>query len=163
MTAIPTVVITAIATALLAAGGYAVGHKQGAAVCAADWQAKELASNQAWQQAQQRQQAHADELQRQLAQAQTNTRIRYKEILREIPAATSGRPCLGADALSVLDRFQSGTAPSLRLSATASESAGATDAVASDTQIAQWALDAIEQHERERARCNALIEWHRQP
>ena len=113
--------------------------------------------------ANQRQQAHADELQRQLAQAQTNTRIRYKEVLREIPATTSGRPCLGADALGVLDRFQSGAAPSLRLSATASESAGATDAVASDTQIAQWALDAIEQHERERARCNALIEWHRQP
>src|SRR5574344_1604852 len=100
MTPIPTVVITAIATALLASGGYAVGHKQGATACAADWQARELASTQAWQQAQQRQQAHADELQRQLAQAQTNTRIRYKEILREIPAATSGRPCLGADALS---------------------------------------------------------------
>ena len=157
MTPIPTVVITAIATALLVAGGYAVGHKQGATACAADWQARELASNQAWQQ------AHADELQRQLALAQTNARIRYKEVLREIPATTSGRPCLGADALGVLDRFQSGTAPGLRLSATASESAGATDAVASDTQVAQWALDAIEQHERERARCNALIEWHRQP
>lgn len=163
MSAIPTVFITAIATALLAAGGYAVGHKQGATACAADWQSKELASSQAWRQDQQRQQAHADELQRQLALAQANTRIRYKEVIREIPATTSGRPCLGADALGVLDRFQSGTAPSLRLSATASESAGATDAVASDTQIAQWALDAIEQHEHERARCNALIEWHRQP
>ena len=35
MSAIPTVFITAIATALLAAGGYAVGHKQGATACAA--------------------------------------------------------------------------------------------------------------------------------
>ena len=161
MSAIPTVFITAIATALLAAGGYAVGHKQGATACAADWQARELASTQAWQQAQQRQQAHADELQRQLAQAQTNTRIRYKEILREIPATTSGRPCLGADALGLLDRFQLAAQSRGGLPATTGESAGASGTAATDTQVAQWAADVIEQHERERARCNALIDWHR--
>ncbi len=29
-----------------------------------------------------------------------------------------------------------------------------------DPQVAQWAADVIKQHERERARCNALIDWH---
>ena len=147
----------------LIAGSYFTGRSAGTTACTAERQQHELALADLWRAEVARRQAVADDLQRQLAAADTKTRTIYKEVIREIPAATLGRPCLSDDALGLLDRFQSGAAPSLRLSATASESAGATDAVASDTQIAQWALDAIEQHERERARCNALIEWHRQP
>ena len=102
----------------------------------------------------------ADDLQRQLAVTETRTRTIYKEIIRETPAATLGRPCLSDDALGLLDRFQFGTAPGIRLSETASQSADSPSTVASDTQVAQWAADVIEQHERERARCNALIDWH---
>lgn len=104
--------------------------------------------------------AKADTLAARLAAAETRTRTVYKEIVRELPAATLGRPCLGDDALGLLDRF-AGLAPLDPLPAAAGQPADSGGSVATDTQIAGWIAAAWEQHERERQRCNALIDWHR--
>ena len=142
------------------AGSYFTGRSAGATACTAEWQARELRLADNWRAEVERQQALADDLQRRLATAETKTRTIYQEVIREIPAATLGRPCLSDDALGLLDRFQSALEPPVGLSATTGESADSPSTVASDTQVAQWAADVIEQHERERARCNALIDWH---
>ena len=144
----------------LIAGSYVTGRSAGTTACTAEWQARELELAGTWRAEVARRQALADDLQRQLAATETKTRTIYQEIIREIPTATLGRPCLSDDALGLLDRFQSLAAPSLGLSATAGQPADSPSVVASDTQVAQWAADVIEQHERERARCNALIDWH---
>ena len=144
----------------LIAGSYFTGRSAGATACTAEWQARELELADTWRAEVERSQTLADDLQRRLAAAETKTRTIYQEIIREIPTATLGRPCLSDDALGLLDRFQSLATPSLGLPATTGESADSPSTVASDTQVAQWAADVIEQHERERARCNALIDWH---
>ena len=144
----------------LIAGSYVTGRNAGAIACAAEWQARELALAATWRAEVERRQTLADDLQRQLAATETKTRTIYQEVIREIPVATLGRPCLSDDALGLLDRFQSLATPGFGLPATTGESSGAAGTVASDTQVAQWAADVIEQHERERSRCNALIDWH---
>ena len=146
---------------LLIAGSYVTGRNAGAIACAAEWQARELALAATWRAEVERRQTLADDLQRQLAATETKTRTIYQEVIREIPAATLGRPCLSDDALGLLDRFQLAAQSRGGLPATTGESAGASGTAATDTQVAQWAADVIEQHERERARCNALIDWHR--
>ena len=145
----------------LIAGSYFTGRSAGSTACTAERLAQELALADLWRAEVERRQAVADDLQRQLAAAENRTRTIYKEIIREIPAATLGRPCLSDDALGLLDRFQLAAQSRGGLPATTGESAGASGTAATDTQVAQWAADVIEQHERERARCNALIDWHR--
>jgi len=142
------------------AGSYFTGRSAGATACTAEWQARELALAATWRTEVERRQTLADDLQRRLATAETQTRTIYQEVIREIPTATLGRPCLSDDALGLLDRFQSALEPPVGLSSTTGQSADSPSSVASDTQVAQWAADVIEQHERERARCNALIDWH---
>ena len=144
----------------LIAGSYFTGRSAGTTACTAERQQHELALADLWRAEVARRQAVADDLQRQLAAADTKTRTIYKEVIREIPAATLGRPCLSDDALGLLDRFQLAAQSRGGLPATTGESAGASGTAATDTQVAQWAADVIEQHERERARCNALIDWH---
>jgi len=99
----------------------------------------------------------ADTLAVRLAAAEKQRIPAYKEVLREIPAATVDRPCLSGDALGLLDNFAGDAAG---VPATAGRPADQGGAVATDTQVAGWAASVIEQHERERARCNALIDWH---
>ena len=144
----------------LIAGSYFTGRSAGTTACTAERQARELALADHWRAEVERRQTLADDLQRQLYATETRTRTIYKEIIREIPAATLGRPCLSDDALGLLDRFQPTAQSRVGLSATVGQSADSAGAAASDTQVAQWAADVIEQHERERARCNALIDWH---
>ena len=153
------VVGAALAIALVS-GSYVMGRSHGTAACATEWQARELATAETWRAEVERRQILADDLQRRLAAAETQTRTIHQEVIREIPAATLGRPCLSDDALGLLDRFRFRATSGLGVPATAFEPAGAVGATASDTQVAQWAADVIEQHERERARCNALIDWH---
>ena len=145
---------------LLIAGSYVTGRSAGTTACTADWQARELELADTWRAEVERRQTLADDLLRRLAATETKTRTIYQEVIREIPTATLGRPCLSDNALGLLDRFQSALEARVGLPATASESVGAARAVASDTQVAQWAADVIEQHERERSRCNALIDWY---
>jgi len=158
----------AVLVVTLLAGGYLSGREHGRAACALGWQQREIDLAAQWRAEVERQQAVADDLSRRLAATETRTRTVYKEIVREIPAATLGRPCLGPDALGLLGRLP-GLAPTGGLPAPASEPADPAATLApaaaasgdvTDTQIAGWIADAWEQHERERERCNALIEWH---
>lgn len=153
----------AMAAALLVGGTglYRAGQRAGAAGCEATWQAHTLEQNAARQSLLDAASRRGAELTRQLAARETHTRTIYKEVIKNVPTATLGRACLGPDALGLLDRYQAALAPALPGST--GQPADSAGTVASDTQITGWAVDAIEQHERERARCNALIAWHADP
>lgn len=87
----------------------------------------------------------------------------------EIARNTSGRACLDADALRVLDRAVAAarglSAPTGRAAAAdaaqpAANSAPPTDAAASDTDVARWANVAYGQYAECVRRLDALIQWH---
>lgn len=149
-------IVAAVSVSLLL-GSYFTGRDAGKTACEADWATERTGLVAVWKQEVDRKQAVADDLARGLAKAEQARTIVYKETVREIPAATLGRPCLSGDALGLLDRFAGAAAG---LPAPAGEPADQGDAAASDTQVAQWVAEAIEQHERERGVCNALIDWH---
>lgn len=78
-----------------------------------------------------------------------------------LPTATTGGPCLGGPALRLLDG-----ATGLRVSGlpkAASGAAAADGAVATDTDITGWALDAGAQYATCSARLDALIDWFGEP
>ena len=80
------------------------------------------------------------------------------EARRAIPQVTTGRPCLGPAALRVLDG-----APGLDVAGLPPAAGGAAaegGPVATDTDIAGWAVDAGAAHETCRVRFDALIDWH---
>ena len=119
------ILLTAGLVIALVAGSYFTGRSAGTTACTAEWQARELAITDTWRAEVASRQTLADDLQRRLAATETKTRTIYQEIIREIPSATLGRPCLSDDALGLLDRFQSLATPSFGVSETAGESAGA--------------------------------------
>jgi prophage endopeptidase len=74
-----------------------------------------------------------------------------------IKVATTGRACLGADALRVLDK-----SPGITVSGpaqAASSPAAAGEPIATDTDIALWIVNAGASFEVCRARLDALIDW----
>jgi hypothetical protein len=88
--------------------------------------------------------------------------------LAQLSKATTGRPCLGGDALRLLDG-----APGLRVAGLPQAAASAPGAgeppgtaggdstwYSTDTQITGWAIDAGAAFETCRARLDALIAWH---
>lgn len=147
-----------IAAVAVVLGSYAEGRRAGRNACEATALAQSVRAVDEHIAALAAAQAKASALTARLAAAESQTRIVHKEIVREIPARTLGRPCLGPDALGLLDRA---TVQSAGLPQPAGQPADQGGASATDTQVAGWIADAIEQHERERQRCNALIEWHR--
>lgn len=104
-------------------------------------------------------QARGDALTDALAASQAKNNQLTLERRNAITQATTGRPCLGEPALRLLNG-----APGLRVSGlpqAAGIVAAAGGAVATDTDIARWAIDAGAAHEACRARLDALIDWHR--
>lgn len=101
-------------------------------------------------------QARGDVLTRQLSAATRAASRLRKERDHALQLATTGRACLDGAALRVLDG-----APGLRVALPAAPggTAGADGAVATDTDLARWALDAGEQYEACRNRLDALIEF----
>lgn len=101
-------------------------------------------------------QARGDVLTRQLSAATRAASRLRKERDHALQLATTGRACLDGAALRVLDG-----APGLRvdLPAATGGAAGADGAVATDTDLARWALDAGEQYEACRGRLGALIDF----
>lgn len=80
------------------------------------------------------------------------------EARRAIPEATTGRACLDMPALRVLD-----SAPGLAVAGLPPATGGAAGKggrVATDTDIAGWAVDAGGDYATCRARLAALIDWH---
>lgn len=106
-------------------------------------------------------QAKGEELQLELLRLERLNRQHVKERQDGLATETFGVPCLGSGALRLLDG-----APGLRIAAlptaasAASGADGATTPAASDRDVASWALAAGEQHERCRARLDALRRWH---
>jgi hypothetical protein len=86
-----------------------------------------------------------------------NRRLRH-----DLQTATTGRPCLSADARSVL---QQSPAFSLKLPTTNGGAASAPAAVAADSgdstdaDVAAWIIDAADLYEQCRARIDAIRKW----
>lgn len=105
--------------------------------------------------------ARGDALTRRLALATTADNKTTQDKHREVSAVTSGRACLGDPALRLLDG-----APGLSVRMPAAASGAATASgqhVATDTQLAAWALDAGAQYADCARRLSALIAWHDRP
>jgi hypothetical protein len=102
---------------------------------------------------------HGNALAAQVEEAKRNIQIKTVEIIKRIPAVTNGRPCLGSDAVSLLN----GTSkPTLRETARqpAGESAGAP--AASDRDVADWIAVANERYDQCAAQLNGLIDFNLQ-
>lgn len=95
-----------------------------------------------------------------LAARQADIDQLQKEKHHAIAKVTTGRACLDGAALRLLS-----TAPGLSVSGIAQAPGSAAaegGATATDTDIADWAVDAGAQYEVCRARLDALIDWHAQ-
>jgi prophage endopeptidase len=139
--------------------GAKLERMQQAEARAAENETRLLAARSATQRLQAAQQ-RGDQLTLQLAERSRQVYGFMKEKRDALTNATSGRACLGAAALRVLDG-----APGLRVAGLpdAAGSAAAGDGrVATDTDIGQWAIGAGAQYELCRERLGALIQWHRE-
>jgi cell division protein FtsB len=87
----------------------------------------------------------------------TNRRIRD-----ELKTATSGRPCLSADARSVLQQspaFVAAMPAPTGGTASAAPTAAADSGDSTDSDIAAWVIDAADLYEQCRARVDAIRQW----
>lgn len=101
--------------------------------------------------------AHADKLQVALGDTERRLSDKQKEIQREITRNTTGRSCLDGRTVGLLNSAAAdGTAT---MPAPASKPAAEDAAVATDTDVATWANQAIEQYNACRARLGTLIDW----
>lgn len=104
--------------------------------------------------------AHADQLTTRLQRQTAHVDQLTKDKAHALNSLTTGRTCLGADTVRVLNNAAAGTAD-VPAPATGPAAAGA--AVATDTDVAGWINTAQQQHEQCRARLQALIDYHAQP
>lgn len=72
---------------------------------------------------------------------------------------TTGRPCLSADAVGVLNE-QAGSGSGVPQATGITAATGAT--FATDADVGQWAADARASYDTCRSRLDALIDWHSQ-
>ena len=106
-------------------------------------------------------QARGDALEERLAEKSRTLELQTREHAREIKRLTTGRPCLNAGTVRLLNDA------TIRLSASPAgvpPPTGGTPAAnapaASDTDVAGWIDDAGRQYETCRNRLDALIDWH---
>lgn len=150
--------------ALLASlAGWLAGREQAQDRCAAqiatleaEQAARERKAAQAALDRLQQAQARGDALQARLAAEETNRQNQAREHVREIKRLTTGRPCLNAGTVRLLNE----PAPGLRAPTSGAAAADAT--VASDTDVAGWVDNARRQYDTCRGRLGALIDWHRE-
>ena len=105
--------------------------------------------------------ARSDALTRSLAAAQAEADTLQDQLHAALEKATTGRACLGAPALRLLDRAAGKPAPVPAPAGlpAAADAAGA----ATDTQVAQWAAGAYTQYAECARRLDALIQYHEAP
>lgn len=77
----------------------------------------------------------------------------------ELARLTTGRPCLSADAVGVLNE-QAGSGSGVPQATGITAATGAT--FATDADVGQWAADARASYDTCRSRLDALIDWHSQ-
>lgn len=160
-------VVLAAAAALVAGGaGYALGHRSakadGDAALAKlerDHANRETKAAKAALARLQKAQARGDALESRLATEEASRQTQALEHAREIKRLTTGRPCLNAGTVRLLNK------PALGLHApavpTPAGGAAAADApAASDTDVAGWIGAARLQYDTCRDRLGALINWH---
>jgi len=108
-------------------------------------------------------QARGDALTTGLMAQQDQITLLRSEKQNAIKAATTGRACLGADALRVLDTAPgitvAGPAEATSITAAAGEAAAPDTNVSTDTNIALWIIDAGADYEVCRTHLDALIDW----
>ena len=103
-------------------------------------------------------QIRGDTLTNQLAEAEKARKKTALEHQREIKNLTTGRPCLNADVVGLLNGTGQGN-ETAGLSASASVTAAANGPFATDTDVANWADNARGQYEICRDRLGALIDF----
>ncbi len=155
-----------VCTLLAAIAGWQTGREQGQdrstaaiATLKADQATQERQAAQAALDRLQQAQARGDALQARLAAEETNRQTQAQEHAREIKRLTTGRPCLNAGTVRLLNEPAIGLRAST-LPTTASGAAAADAAAASDTDVAGWIDDAQRQYDACRDRLGALIDWH---
>lgn len=106
-------------------------------------------------------QARGNALEARLAAEETNRQTQAQEHAREIKRLTTGRPCLNAGTVRLLNEPAIGLqAPALP--APASGAAAADAPASSDTDVAGWIDDARRQYDACQGRLDALIDWHQE-
>lgn len=106
-------------------------------------------------------QARGDALEARLAAEETNRQTQAQEHAREIKRLTTGRPCLNAGTVRLLNEPAIGLRTSA-LPAPASGAAAEGAPAASDTDVAGWIDNARHQYDACRNRLDALIDWHQE-
>lgn len=147
--------------------GYVLGARAARGVCRAERAElvlrHESAARLAAQAAIERlQAAHArgDALAARVAEEEARRQTEAKEHQREINRLTTGRACLNADTVRLLNgagAARPGTAPMPASAIAATQTAAP---AASDTDVAGWADRARRQYDTCRAQLDALIAWH---
>ena len=103
-----------------------------------------------------------DELAASLATQQTHISQLHQEHTHAIKRLTTGRACLSAELVGVLNRTQPAATdrPDALPTPTGSPDAADASAFATDADVSTWAATARQQYAECAARLGALIEWH---
>ena len=99
--------------------------------------------------------AISNKLSEKLIVAENNIHIKTVEVIKYVPKVTTGKPCLNAATVSLL---QPGSGQTINIPTSQPDAEDAAPA-ASDTDIAYWIATANEQYETCAERLNSLIEW----
>ena len=148
-------VILAVVAGLAASHGYAYitggSHERGTIAKA------QLISERKYQADYQKAIERGNEYAKQLVLRETEIVYRTKEIIRNVPQVTTGKPCLNRAALRMLNSRPSNPAVPEATSKPITEDA--TALAATDSDVAYWVADANGQYETCAARINALIDY----
>lgn len=161
--------VLAAATALVAGGGgYALGHRlakaEGDAAQAKlqrDHATLETKAAETALARLQKAQARGDALEERLAAEEASRQTQAQEHAREIKRLTTGRPCLNAGTVRLLNE-SAGRPGAASMPAPAGGTAAADAPAASDTDVAGWIDNARRQYDACRGRLDALIDWHQE-
>lgn len=104
-------------------------------------------------------QQRGDQLAQRLAAAETDRKTQAEEHALEIQRLTTGRPCLNAGTVRLLNQ-PADTLNAARVPAPAGRTAAEDAPAASDTDVAGWISGAQRQYGECRGRLDALIDWH---
>lgn len=140
---------------------YAFAYTKGFQRATANCEAAKFKAVQKYQAEYQKAVERANVLAQKLATRETEVVYRTKEVIKHVPKVTTGKSCLSADAVRMLNRRADDPAVSEAPGKSDAESPAdpAADQGASDTDTAYWIADAIAQYEIAAARLNALIEY----
>ena len=143
--------LVALFTGSVYAMGYSKGNKRAVANC----EAAKMAELKKYQAEYQKAVDRANVLAQKLATRETEIVYRTKEVIKNVPQVTTGKPCLNSAAVRMLNHRGDAVPETPGKPATESPA----DAAATDADAAYWIADAISQYEIAAARLNALIDY----